>query len=235
MSNLTRPGLVVFCVFMLIGCLPTGSTSGGDDEPDAQSADTGRSQDTSQADDTSTVEDTGQATEDTAEPQDTGQATEDTSEPQDTGNPMQNPCENGPLEAPIEGCSPTPLPSTGDPREDCVRRINQFRWECQCLPPLERWHEGEQCADEQAAYDAENNAPHAGFSEGICSPRGRAQNECPGWGSWDSVIGGCLQQMWDEGPGEPFSEHGHYINMSSTQFTRVACGSGDGWFVQNFR
>jgi hypothetical protein len=44
--------------------------------------------------------------------------------------------------------------------------------------------------------------------------------------------------MWDEGPGEPFSEHGHYLNMSSTQFSKVACGfstSGQGvWANQNF-
>ena len=45
--------------------------------------------------------------------------------------------------------------------------------------------------------------------------------------------------MWDEGPGEPFSEHGHYINMSNPEFTRVACGiftaeDGEIWSVQNF-
>ncbi|MGM0558928.1 MAG: hypothetical protein ACQEVA_21245 [Myxococcota bacterium] len=246
MTVMTRAGLVAaLCSFLVVSCLPTGSTNGG--EGDAQSApqddtgsstgeDGGSTEDTGQlTEDTSEPQDTGQSTEDTSEPQDTGETTEDTSDPRDTGNPFENACEDGPLDAPIEGCSPTPLPTTGDPREDCVRRINQFRWECQCLPPLERWHDGEQCADEQATYDAENNSPHAGFRENICSPRGSAQNECPGYGTWDSVIGTCLQQMWDEGPGEPFSEHGHYINMSSTQYTKVACGSGDGWFVQNFR
>ena len=148
--------------------------------------------------------------------------------------PVENDCPNGPLSEPIDGCAPDPLPSTGDPRVDCVRRINQLRGECQCLPPLERWSEGEQCADEQAAYDAENDSPHAGFSENICSPRGSAQNECPGYNSWDHVIGTCLQQMWNEGPGEPFSEHGHYINMTNPDYNKVACGSGDGWYVQNF-
>ena len=48
----------------------------------------------------------------------------------------------------------------------------------------------------------------------------------------------AMQAMWDEGPGEPFSAHGHYINMSSTTYTRVACGfssSGSGvWSNQNF-
>ena len=46
--------------------------------------------------------------------------------------------------------------------------------------------------------------------------------------------------MWDEGPGEPFSEHGHYINMSNQEYRMVACGfyetsGGQIWSVQNFR
>lgn len=149
--------------------------------------------------------------------------------------PFENPCTSGPLDAPIEGCAPQVLPSTGDVREDCVRRINQLRWECQCLPPLERWHEGESCADEQAVHDAMHNAPHKGFNERICQPSGHGQNECPRWGSWGSAIGGCLQMMWDEGPGEPFIEHGHYLNMTNPRFSKVACGGSDGWFIQNFR
>jgi hypothetical protein len=73
----------------------------------------------------------------------------------------------------------------------------------------------------------------------ICESGGNAQNECPGWPSIDSTVDRCLQAMWDEGPGEPFSEHGHYLNMSNRRFDRVACGffetaSGDVWAVQNF-
>jgi hypothetical protein len=83
-------------------------------------------------------------------------------------------------------------------------------------------------------------SPHAGFSSDICSPRGSAQNECPGWGSTEQVINGCLQLMWDEGPSEPYSAHGHYINMTNPSYTMVACGfyetaSGDVWSVQNFQ
>lgn len=148
---------------------------------------------------------------------------------------FENPCESGPLAEPIPNCAPDVLPSSGDPAADCVRRINQFRWECQCLPPLERWTEGEQCADEHAEYDARNLRGHAGFNDDICSPRGNAQNECPDWNSWDQVIDQCLQMMWDEGPGENFQEHGHYLNMSNTSFSRVACGSGSNWYVQNFQ
>ena len=155
-----------------------------------------------------------------------------------TDAPLPSGCEDGPLELPIPGCSPAPPPSTGDPAQDCVNRINQLRAECQCLPPLERWFEGESCATEHAEYDS-TRSPHDGFSDGICENGGFGQNECPGWGSIEQTIDGCLQSMWDEGPGEPFSEHGHYLNMTNPSFGRVACGfyetpGGQIWAVHNF-
>ena len=81
------------------------------------------------------------------------------------------------------------------------RESDQFRWECQWLPPLDRWTDGETCADEHAGFDSTNGA-HAGFID-------------------------------------DFNEHGHAINMSSTNYTNVACGeyitgSGGVWSVQNF-
>ena len=164
---------------------------------------------------------------------DGGVATDDAGGESSDGGMMTG-CETGPLPAPIPGCAPAPMPSSGDVAQDCVDRINQFRWECQCLPPLARWTDAEQCSDDQSADDQAANSPHGHF--GVCSEW--AQNTCPNWGSEDDVIVGCLQSMWDEGPGEPFSEHGHYINMSSTSYTKVACGfssSGGGvWSNQNF-
>jgi hypothetical protein len=141
-------------------------------------------------------------------------------------------------------CELHPLPATGDVHQDCVDRINQFRRECACLPPLERWTAGEACADEMAEYDSTRRA-HAGFIAGVCEG-GSAQNECPGWDSVDEVIEGCLQSMWDEGPPPGsscddacFDMYGHFINMSSTDYSRVACGffttlGGEIWAVQNF-
>ncbi|MFK7987245.1 MAG: CAP domain-containing protein [Sandaracinaceae bacterium] len=149
-------------------------------------------------------------------------------------------CPGGPLAAPIPGCMPTDIPDSGDPYQDCVDRINQFRAECQCLPPLERWTEAEDCADQQAQYDSEGNGAHAGFNDRICDPRGSGQNECPGYRNGvDGVLRVCLQQMWDEGPGENFQMHGHYLNMTNDRFNRVACGfyttsEGRIWSVQNF-
>lgn len=152
-------------------------------------------------------------------------------------------CSGGPLALPIAGCAPSPVPDTGDPHADCVTRINQFRWQCQCLPPLMRWTAGEACADREAAYDQAAMTPHAGFSAGICAS-GYGQNECPGWFGWGSVastIADCLQSMWDEGPGDFYGPpaHGHYINMSSASFSMVACGfyttPGSTTAVQNFQ
>lgn len=147
-------------------------------------------------------------------------------------------CEDGPLELPIEGCAPE-FEETSDFYADCVARINQLRWQCQCLPPLERWTEAESCADQQAQYDYEVMEAHAGISAKICEPGGGSQNECPGYGGGFGIVDFCLQQMWDEGPGEDFQVHGHYINMSSETVTRVACGrfetaDGEIWSVQNF-
>ncbi len=148
-------------------------------------------------------------------------------------------CGNGPLSRPRPGCSPPPPPSTGNPYDDCVARINQLRWQCQCLPPLKRWRSGESCANRLAKHDSKHGI-HAGFNHDVCERKGRAQNECPAWPSTGEVIDGCLQRMWNEGPGKRFSKHGHYINMSSRSYEAVACGfaraaGGDVWSVQNFR
>jgi hypothetical protein len=129
--------------------------------------------------------------------------------------------------------------ATSDPyaqaRQDCVDRINAFR-ATENKPPYERWTSAEACTDGQAQSDSMTGNAHGAF--GDCNER--AQNECPGWRSVNQIIQGCLQDMWDEGPGEPFSEHGHYINMSNTNYTMVACGffetsGGQVWAIQNFR
>jgi hypothetical protein len=143
-------------------------------------------------------------------------------------------------------CTLTALPSSGDLHQDCVDRVNQFRTQCACLPALARWTEGEACADQMAEYDSVQDTAHAGFSDGICDSGKGGQNECPGYSSNTQVISLCLQQMWSEGPGpqnpcngQCFEEHGHFINMTSTSMTKIACGfyttsSGKVWAVQNF-
>ncbi|WP_437588295.1 CAP domain-containing protein [Sorangium sp. So ce1000] len=118
----------------------------------------------------------------------------------------------------------------------CVDTINQHRATLG-LPPLARWVEAESCSDKEAESDGNTGEAHGAF--GSCDEN--AQNECPGWGGPpDEMIVPCLQLMWDEGPGEDFSTHGHYINMSNPRYTKVACGfhtfsDGSVWAVQNFR
>jgi hypothetical protein len=126
--------------------------------------------------------------------------------------------------------------TSSDDRQYCVDKINEYRATLS-LPPLARWADAEVCSDGEAKADSETGQAHSAF--GKCGES--AQNECPGWpGPVQSLLDGCLQVMWDEGPGEDFSKHGHYINMSSTSYTQVACGffqtsQGGYWAVQNFR
>ena len=224
---------ILFALILLPACDGDDSESGDTTAMDTRS-DTTTTQDSSA--DTTTQDTTPQDT----TPQDTT--------PQDTGNDttaqdtMSGMCSQGPLAEPLPNCSPTPVPNSGDPYQDCVDRINQFRWECQCLPPLERWTDAESCTDGEAESDAMTGQPHGAF--GACNER--AQNECPGWGSVEQTISGCLQQMWDEGPpgedpctGQCFQDHGHYINMTNPAYTKVACGfhttgGGQVWAIQNF-
>ena len=125
---------------------------------------------------------------------------------------------------------------TTDPAQLCVDGINAFRATLS-LPPYARWTQEEVCASDEAAKDAAANQAHSAF--GQCGEW--AQNECPGWsGPPGSMIGDCLQMMWDEGPGDFNQGHGHYINMSSTSYTKVACGfhvlaNGKVWATQDFK
>ena len=128
--------------------------------------------------------------------------------------------------------------SSGGPAgaaQTCVDAINQYR-STLGLAAYSRWTDAESCADGQAASDSQSGSAHGAF--GACGEN--AQNECPGWsGPPEQMIGACLDMMWAEGPGADFSAHGHYINMSSTEYTKVACGFtvlGDGsvWAVQDF-
>ena len=119
-------------------------------------------------------------------------------------------------------------------RQDCVDSINAFR-ATESLPPLERWTAQESCVDNQSRLDSESGVAHGAF--GDCGER--AQNECPGWGSVEQILSGCLSSMWAEGPGEPYSEHGHYLNMSG-DYTKVACGfyetpDGEFWHIEDFQ
>lgn len=123
-------------------------------------------------------------------------------------------------------------------RQACIDRVNQYRAGVS-LPPYARWTEAEACADRQAQHDAASEESHAAWNGHLCEPGGNAQNECPEYASLQAVVDECLAQMWAEGPGESFEDHGHYQNLASTEFLRAACGfydtpQGRVWAVVNF-
>lgn len=122
-------------------------------------------------------------------------------------------------------------------RASCVAITNGYRQQVGVSPALERWSAQETCADSQAQSDSQTGTAHGAF--GDCTER--AQNECPGWGGdLSKVVTDCLAMMFAEGPGEPYSEHGHYLNMTNTAYTKLACGiyktaAGKWWLIQDFR
>ena len=133
-------------------------------------------------------------------------------------------------------CKPTP-PDSGDYYADCVTQVNAFR-ACVCQPPLARWDAGESCADQEAQYDDTADAAHLGFEANLCKPEGNGECECPAWGSEESIISGCLQEMFDEGP--PEGGYNHFSIMTSKTATMVACGiytdaKGKVWALQNYQ
>ena len=145
------------------------------------------------------------------------------------------------------GAAGTPGPSgsggaagpTADPfataRQACVDKINALR-ATEGKPPYLRWTAAEECSDAEAKSDSISKKAHGAF--GMCKES--AQDECPGWpNDPNKIVTGCLQDMWNEGPGA-FAEHGHYLNMSSTKYKSVACGffvtpDKKMWAVQNFK
>lgn len=126
--------------------------------------------------------------------------------------------------------------TSGGAEQTCVDGINSYR-KTLGLPAYARWTDAEKCADDQATSDGTAMSAHGAF--GKCMEN--AQNECPGWpGPPETMIGDCLKMMWAEGPGADFAKHGHYISMSSTQYTKVSCGfhtfaDGSVWAVQDFK
>jgi hypothetical protein len=130
----------------------------------------------------------------------------------------------------------TPSPDPNDPAQICVDQINLHRASIG-LGPLARWTAGEVCVSGESLHDSQTGTPHSAF--GQCSEW--AQNECPGWpGTPAQMIPSCLQAMWNEGPGQDYSTHGHYINMTNPSYTKVACGfaiatNGSVWAAQDFQ
>lgn len=137
-------------------------------------------------------------------------------------------------------------------REDCLAKINEYR-ATESLPPYTLASEEKQaCADKQSADDLKSGKAHGHF--GDCGEW--AQNSGPNFSASfqknaSAVADYYLEMMWNEKKlvesGEAdldsdadFTKIGHYKNMHSTSYTKVACGitlSADGktgWFNVDF-
>lgn len=140
-----------------------------------------------------------------------------------------------PVIKPVEKEAPIVVDSYDSYRQQCVNKINAWR-ATEGKPALARWTSGESCADESSQKEYQSGSPHSSF--GSCGEW--AQNLCPGYNDFGSIFSYCMVQMWDEGPGEPYSAHGHYLNMSNADYSKVACGfyeapNGKIWHVENFK
>ncbi len=138
----------------------------------------------------------------------------------------------------LAGGAPPPPAGAGpfeSARQACVAKTNELRARAG-VGSVARRADAEGCGDSEAASDGAASQPHGAF--GRCGES--SQNECPGWnGTPDSVVSACLQSMFAEGPGEPYQDHGHYLNMTTAKYTGVACGfavmpDGRVWMVQDF-
>ena len=122
-------------------------------------------------------------------------------------------------------------------REGCLAKINEYR-ATENLKPLALASEEKQaCADKQSADDLASNKAHGHM--GACGEF--AQNSGPNFSlSWrksaSAVTDAFLKMMWedekalvesgerDPEKSEDYSYIGHYINMRSKSYTKVACG-----------
>ncbi len=135
-----------------------------------------------------------------------------------------------PAAPPTSSSGASASPTSSDASQACVDAINADRASLG-LAPYARWTSEESC-EWSAQADSAANSAHSAFTK--CGEM--AQNECPGWpGPAGDMIDGCMKAMWAEGPGG-----GHYDNMSSTSYTKVACGfytlaDGSVWATQDFR
>jgi len=150
-------------------------------------------------------------------------------------NEASNPLDPGPDPVPNPKPGPDPSDTYAQARVDAVDAINAYRATLS-LPALSHWFESDACSDQEVRNDAIANQAHKSF--GSCDES--AQNECLGWPTTDSVVNDCLEYMWNEGPGSDWSQHGHYINMSNPNYTKVSIGfymtpTGKVWSVQNFK
>ena len=139
-------------------------------------------------------------------------------------------------------------------RKFCVDTINMYRATIMptIAPLTEASAAAEMCSDKYATVDSNSGVVHGSAGKCVSEVPGSGlqggQDACPWWSvggfsgnaTLKDAIGKCLSGMWAEGVGFMatgktraqcmadyqgcFLKYGHWLNMSSTQYTTVACG-----------
>ncbi len=137
-------------------------------------------------------------------------------------------------------------------RNYCLDVINKYR-ASEDLKPLTLAPEAKQtCVDEQAAADLKINKAHGHFGNcGEFAQNSGSNIDLKWQNTEEKIVDTYLEMMWSEkklvesgernpDKKEDFSYIGHYLNMSSTKYTSVACGIAKnsdgtkGWLNINF-
>jgi hypothetical protein len=195
-------------------------------------------------------------------PPDSGTSTPPDDADSDSGASIPPPDSGTTTAPPDSGSAPvTSNDGFSAARTACINEINRLRaTQSLAAYTLSNTDTVNTCVDAQATSDEAANSAHQAWiaAEGSTCD-GNAQDECLGGATDPAGIVSCLDSMWAEqnqpnctgcvgcmqfggacancdfyGMNGP--ECGHYVNMSATYFTSVACGfstSGD-WAAQNF-
>lgn len=123
-------------------------------------------------------------------------------------------------------------------RDKFLAKINELRASVKS-PPLERWRDGESCADKQSKVDYEKqttDGPHYSVRHNDwCGGVPYNQNTFPNGWTLEAVLNQGLQNMWDEP-----RQYGHRDTMENPTYTKVATGfykapDGTYWIDMNFK
>lgn len=135
------------------------------------------------------------------------------------------------------GCS-SDGDSFGETRSAALEQTNALRATVG-KPALVETAELTSYANAGAQFD-HGASPHDHFRQTSGGGVAGAENECPHWpngADLDETVKNCIDAFWSEGPGEDYSMHGHYINMTGN-YTTMGLGifvAGDSvTIVQDF-
>lgn len=109
-------------------------------------------------------------------------------------------------------------------RQFLIDKINKYRVSLN-LPEVQRWEEGEVCADQSTLNDFNSNIAH---EKGICEES--AHIICPMYKTMDLIKSYCIESIETEGPPPSlcteacYRKHERYVILTNPSYTKVAIG-----------